>query len=403
MESKNQKDWVILFYLNGNNELGPEMSESKLAIEKEGSNDSVDVLVQYGRSEKRITEIIRPQYQLLGAEGYMGVRRYHIADLASESFKDLGNVNMADPKCLYDFIEWGMINYPAKHYMLVLGGHVFQYVGLMPDYSQNLPYLMGYPEMVNALNLINKNLGRKIDLLVLDTCYANRIEMLYELGKEEEPPVDSVLTYTSGGPISGLPYDTLISAVKKNCSNATLHNLVKHIIDNLNYDLIAYEINHSKLETIKKQYSDIAYCRLNCKSIPCCSPSELLTNLDENLPWYNLLKKIHESMPSLTICHKNASNKPFGHFYVSANRISDAYRMSLYNKLAFAKNNFWARLLCSSNSTVNTSNEAETGLCPFALKPNDLYALIVAMNPDLSVEQNKQILRSLIEYKGWTW
>lgn len=398
MNCDSQKDWTILFYLNGNNELAPEMFQSRAAIEKEGSDDNTDVLIQHGTVERRIVEIIRPQYQFLSTGEYSGVRRYHTD---SEKYEDLGNLNMADPKCLYDFVEWGMTNYPAKRYMLILGGHVFQYVGLMPDYSGNLPYLMGYPGMTNALYLIKRNLDRKIDLLVLDTCYVNRIEMLYELGKETDPPVDSVLTYTSGGPISGLPYDNLIKAIKKHGSDAVLNNVIHKIIDSLNRDLIAYEINHDKLEKIKKLYSDIACCILN-SHYPSHNPSELLTTADRNFPWHDSLAKLSESMPSLTLCHKNVSNKPFSHFYVSAQTISDPHKISLYNRLAFAKNNFWSHLLyINSDSAVNNSDEADAGLDTIILKPGDLFALITAMNPGCNAEHNKEKLQELIKYKGW--
>lgn len=404
MQNNQQKEWTILFYLNGNNELQPEMLQSKLSIEKEGTDEIVNILIQYSFVEKRIIEIIRPKYRFINdEEGQPGAIRYRATGPVPTLYEELGNINMSNPMCLYNFLEWGLTNYPAKKYILVLGGHVFQYVGLTPDYSQDFPYLMGYPEMVNVLNLIKKNIGKKIDLLVLDTCYVNRIEMLYELGKEPDPPVTNVLTYINGGPASGLPYGLLIKTIKKISSNVTDQTLLSKIMENLRYDLIAYEIDHNKLERIKNLYSDLADCRLNFNSPPCNFPYELLTNVDENLPWFDLRKKMQEYMPTLTICYNNLSQKPFGHFYVSAQIISDQHKIDLYHRLAFAKNNSWSKLLYGLHSPINTSDEAEVSLLPTILKSNDLYALISAMNPNLGFEQNNEILSKLIEYKGWKW
>lgn len=403
MENSNHRDWVIFFYLNGNNELAPEMLHAKLNVEAEGSDENVDVLVQHDSIERQVVEIIRPGYHF---QDYSlepaGVSRYHISYDYSATFENLGNVNMADPKSLYDFIQWGMENYPARHYMLVLGGHVFQYVGLMPDYSQDKPYLMGYPEMVNALELIYKNLGKKIDLMVLDTCYFNRIEMLYELGKSEDPPVSQVLTHISGGPLSGLPYHTLINTLK-GYHHIPADKVIHKIISNLNYDLIAYEISHQKLEEIKKLYNDLALCCLNSSTFEATTPSELLTNFDKKLPWHLILRDLAAKMPSLTIDYKNLSNSPFGHFYVSAQKLCDPYKVSLYSKLAFSRNNNWFRLLCQVNSSLSFCEDNCMHLKPFVISPNELYALISVMNPTLSFEQHQQIVRDLIVFKGWKW
>ncbi len=398
MDTENQKNWTILFYLNGNNELAPEMAESKKRIDEEGSNEKVNVLVQYSSAERRIVEIIRPQFDFSGyAAEPGGACRYHARAAGPLTPESLGNINMADPKRLYDFIRWGMENYPAKHYILVLGGHVFQYVGLMPDYCQDKPFLMGYPEMVNVLSLVHKDLGRKIDLLVLDTCYANRIEMLYELGKEKEPPVERLITYISGGPIAGLNYGNLLS-IAKEYSKSFPNKMSCKLVSNLNYDLIAYEISHIKLDVIKKIYSDLALCYMNNRPDTPFSPSQLLTCFNHELPWHPILENLAAIMPSLTLCCNNPSNRSFGHFYVSAQNIPDPYKISLYNRLSFARNNGWTELLCNT-----PGNSLYTGTAPYILQPSELYALAAVMNPGLNSDKIFKIVQNLISYKGWSW
>lgn len=52
------------------------------------------------------------------------------------------------------------------------------------------------PEMVRAINKAANDIG-KIDALVLDTCYFNSIEVIYELGSEENHSLRSALQNTS--------------------------------------------------------------------------------------------------------------------------------------------------------------------------------------------------------------
>lgn len=117
MQNNQQKEWTILFYLNGNNELQPEMLQSKLSIEKEGTNEIVNILIQYSFVEKRIIEIIRPKYRFIkDEEGQPGAIRYRAAGPVSTLYEELGNINMSNPMCLYNFLEWGLTNYPGKKY-----------------------------------------------------------------------------------------------------------------------------------------------------------------------------------------------------------------------------------------------------------------------------------------------
>jgi len=43
--------------------------------------------------------------------------------LPNQAVQDLGEVNMGDPEALSDYVKWGMKQYPANHYMLVIWDH----------------------------------------------------------------------------------------------------------------------------------------------------------------------------------------------------------------------------------------------------------------------------------------
>lgn len=84
---------------------------------------------------------------------------------------------MADPNNLYKFIKWGIKNYSAEKYMVVLSDHGSDFIGCMTDLSLNIPYIMGIPEMSEAINSAGANSECEIDILVLDMCYMNSVEL----------------------------------------------------------------------------------------------------------------------------------------------------------------------------------------------------------------------------------
>lgn len=49
MKKTNIKQWTLLIYANGNNELEPEIWRSKLDAEKVGSSDNINVIMEIGR------------------------------------------------------------------------------------------------------------------------------------------------------------------------------------------------------------------------------------------------------------------------------------------------------------------------------------------------------------------
>ncbi|MPM61888.1 hypothetical protein SDC9_108752 [bioreactor metagenome] len=78
--------------------------------------------------------------------------------------------------------------------MMILGGHSCEYIGMMNDYSQDKPYIMGIPEISLVFKYVKNTVGSQIDLLIFDTCLFNNIELLYELGYYGTPAVKTALT-----------------------------------------------------------------------------------------------------------------------------------------------------------------------------------------------------------------
>lgn len=401
MSNKNIREWTVLIYANGNNEYEHEMHQSMLDAEKSGSNKDVSVAIEIGRESRILSKILRPDLHLTeDSSSWTGVRRYYIEKDSSNLVEDLGSVNMADPKHLYDFIRWGMENYPARHYMLILGGHGAAFIGSMTDFSQKTPYIMGTVEMCKVINMIGKDMGNSIDILLLDTCYMNQVEVIYELGYEKDSAVKNVITYIQNGPMEGLPYGRLFDIIKGNikCDDIDMH--CSHIVKDLDYNLICIKLNQGKLKKIKKLSSDLAYSYLttrktseiNFDDIFLCSKSSTM---------YQHLNDFEKELSSIILCYNRISNENTRLIDIVSVCVDKL--INIYFKMSFAKNNYWSHLLCNKSPDENIGLIIKSELKPTVVYPTSILALILNLNPNIELEDAQKILNKLTYYKGWKW
>jgi hypothetical protein len=396
---QNLKEWTILLYANGNNELEPEMWQSKLDAEKVGSDTNVNVVIQISREEKQLVKIIRPFCRLPESpEDWTGTRRYYVLKGHSDLINNHGKLNMAHPLTLYEFIKWGMKKYPAKKYMLILGGHGYQFVGAMTDYSQDTPYIMGIPAMSKAINMACHESGNKIDILVLDICFFNFIEVIYQLGKDEDSHIQTVLTYVLNGPLQGLPYNTLIHLAQDNV-NYTSFELINRIISELNLDLVAFELNHQKLYLLKRLFDLLA------QSFLMLYPHEeninaLINDTCQEETCMQIARNIERAVTSIIVDYKTIT-QPSALLNVCNYPTTNPDVLSCYYELAFAQNNYWTYLLSNKTIDIHQFPPANQHLKPKVLTPKAIYSYISIMNPLLNQQDVAEIYNNLIKYKKW--
>jgi len=110
-------DWTILIFMNGDNNLEPDALLNFNQLARVGSTDLVNVIVQFDRIGKYAHT--SPDWtQTLRFQITKGMQ-----PLPNQAVQDLGEVNMGDPEALSDYVKWGMKQYPANHYMLVIWDH----------------------------------------------------------------------------------------------------------------------------------------------------------------------------------------------------------------------------------------------------------------------------------------
>lgn len=157
-----EAEWTVLIYSDADD---PVLEGSMLVDLKEaeiaGSTDKVNIVAQVDRLDGTKS----------GLGNWTGTKRFYIKQekdinkFGSQELANLGELNMADPQTLSDFITWGVQTYPAKKYAIILSDHGIGWVGCCSDHGSGGNEL---PEDA-AGQLSSKNGGFGPDVLWLSS------------------------------------------------------------------------------------------------------------------------------------------------------------------------------------------------------------------------------------------
>lgn len=239
---ENRADWTVLFYFDGDNELAEHAFQDLQELEKVGSDPRV----------RLIAELDFPESANLI---YSRTKRMEIARdddpsrLGSPVIEDLGEMDMADPQTLVDFIRWGTEKYPARRYALFLWDHGdawYQESVTSKSKEVQSSKVLSAPRLrqagkgqrsdaINPKVLLKpqaifidedngsgpmKNFqlrealaaaGVHFDLLAFDSCIMATIEVAYELRSQSDLMVASQEFMQE----NGLPYDVIFSRLRE--------------------------------------------------------------------------------------------------------------------------------------------------------------------------------------------
>lgn len=121
-----------------------------------------------------------------------------------------GEVNTGSAATLRDFVVFCATHYPADRLILVLWGHGAGWRGLCPDGTD----ILTLPELDAALDMAEEDLGRGLDMIVLDVCDGATVELAYEVSEYADMLVASEETV----PAEGLPYRDVLKALNEDPS-----------------------------------------------------------------------------------------------------------------------------------------------------------------------------------------
>lgn len=164
--------WVLMYYLAGdlNDGVGASYDPIMNRIEKGAGTQNVKIIVawdQYGFGNSAYYEIQSDDDLSVLANYEEGISTW-----------DMGELNMGSSSTLSDFLDWGMENYPADHYALILDDHGTGLGGSMLDATSDND-LLTLSETKEALATVVST-HQKLDVLVMNACLMALIEDGYQ-------------------------------------------------------------------------------------------------------------------------------------------------------------------------------------------------------------------------------
>ena len=229
------RKWTVMVYLAGDNNLDANGVTDIDEMKRVGSTADVNVIAQFDRAGTGLP-----------------TKRYYLrkgTTMNADIVESLGETNTGKPEFLLDFIRWGIGNYPARYYLLVLWNHgqgwddtdifagervrgsrlmrtsrirhaffrtsVVQAAQLSASDSKlarailiddDAKDFLDSLEMKKVLQDAKALLDRKIDILGMDACLMSMAEVLYQVRSSVRFTVGSEETE----PLDGWPYDTVL-------------------------------------------------------------------------------------------------------------------------------------------------------------------------------------------------
>lgn len=114
-------EWTILSFLSADNDLEKNALYDLNEMEAAGPGPNINIIVQLDRPQFGYNDGVNSWGEAVRLKIHKDNDPVRIT---SPVVMKLGpNVNSGDPKTLSDFIEWGVRNYPARRYILVLWSH----------------------------------------------------------------------------------------------------------------------------------------------------------------------------------------------------------------------------------------------------------------------------------------
>ena len=248
-----QRVWTILNYFAGNNNLddGGYLVNDIQEMEKAGDSDEVTSLVMLNSKKAG------------GTAKYYKIEKHtdHLSNqiLSPVVKDDLGTKDMSDPRTLKDFIEWGIENYPAERYAIVINSHGGGWTGMCPE--DNTGELMKMNEFHEALGDVH------FDAIIFHSCLMGTVEVAYEISDRGDYMVASEGKMPA---ISVLAADVWLADLIKEPhmeSRLLAQKIAKCVYDRSTASGLPTSIAATDLSKIKALVSDISDFRKNMNNL----------------------------------------------------------------------------------------------------------------------------------------
>ncbi|MCK4936094.1 MAG: hypothetical protein KAR84_04515, partial [Elusimicrobiales bacterium] len=170
------KEWTVMFFINGNNDLMPYASYNLGQISSIGTTDEVNMVVEMGLANwNEEGSVVSRMLVNKGTSDMPDTTVYNVWE----------NRDMGDYRNVVDFAKWAMKKFPAKRYMLVMENHG----GGVDDITmeESLPNKgISYDDVsrnfikTSELRQMMEEIG-KVDIFLMSACLMQMAEVAYEV------------------------------------------------------------------------------------------------------------------------------------------------------------------------------------------------------------------------------
>ena len=225
------REWNVLVYMAGDNTLEASMANNLKTLEKIGSDEKTNILVQFDRGMR----------QHKGISPWDGAKRFYITKqegegISSKVIKDLGDIDTSKSDPLTDFIVESHREYPAKHTLIIISNHGGGFTGIANDDTSKT--VMSLPDLEKSLKNAKDALGKdKFDIVGFDACLMGQAEVAYQISDHAKIMIGSEETEGKDGwPYRGIldDGDNVINVIKstiKTKNSVGPKELAKEIVD----------------------------------------------------------------------------------------------------------------------------------------------------------------------------
>jgi len=305
----NQKEWTIMIYMAGDNNLAVDMAYAMEQIKSVAASgaDSPNLFVYYDGNSPAIPTLYC-DFSEPGKARY--VRSYKVPNKTYHVPKK-ENENAANPRSILNFIDWcvnkvevennGEISFGrrAQKYALIFSGHSlgFQDIGLFKDETSGRSMKMtDFYDMLQAIVSNKKNLqelaeannwleddqkvenellGQKLDLLGFDSCVMGMLEVGYQFNQVAKTMIAS----EGSVPSAGWTYAKILGSLgREQCRNLDtrsvaemfvkefIHSQDSYTVGGVSVDMAAWDLG--RFDNLADAFDELAEALIQCFKDP---------------------------------------------------------------------------------------------------------------------------------------
>lgn len=217
-----KKDWTVLVWANGKANGADRLAPSVIReLEVAGSDENMDIVAQLGRKGRIYDKVTKD---------WSGTKRYHIQrnmnppstqeelmkwflppytdGIVSPVLEDMGKADMGSSASLSEFLQWGMKEFPAKNYAVVIYGEGGGMAGAGVDEETGHRLTAG--GIQQAFLEAKMATGQDVDVVAFDSDYMGGIETAAQL----KDSADIMVASQAGLNLGSLQLDMVMKDLK---------------------------------------------------------------------------------------------------------------------------------------------------------------------------------------------